>query len=252
MNRSQHQQASLTRQNNWYSAIGHDLRHVVHLIQHSLESLVKLSSGAGNADVQSAVNGIRFCCRTMDLMLSQLLDLSRLEEGAVQARLTAVEMTPLLGGLITQFSARAEAAGVRLVQLGTQAGSIFADELLLHRVIGNLLENAIAASYAGGTVVLASHRTRYRWRIQVRDSGIGMPTQDQARIANGCEQSLGMSRGPNDRVGLGLAISRRLTLLMHGDIEVHSSRGCGCCVTVTLPRFSYSSSDMHSQRDNHV
>jgi len=245
-------QTSWTDRSAWCAAISHDLRQSVHLIQHALEPITGLSARVDDRRMHAAVDSIRASCQTMDQLLSQLLDLSRLEAGAVTARLATVQLVPLLSDVIAQFSGRAEAAGVRLVLLWSRAGEVIADELLLRRVIANLLENAIAASSATSVVVLAARRICLGWRLQVRDAGIGIASEDQARIFEQFEQLPAGDRLPTIGSGLGLMICRRLMLLMNGDIAVRSTRGRGCCMSVTLPGLLPHPPISQPPRGNHV
>lgn len=236
----------------WSAAIAHDLRQAVALIQAALLPLTHLISRCDDVRAQGALDGIHIACRSMDQMLAQALDLSRLEAGVVTARLTRVEVLPLLSDLVAAFGARAEGAGVRLVILCPQTGSVIADPLLLHRLLGNLLENAIAASPAAATVVLASRPLGNTLRLQVRDRGPGIARQDQARIFDEFERLPGAYSGSGNGTGLGLAICRRLALLMNASVGVFSASGRGCCMTVRLPGFEHSHSTIHPQRDSHV
>lgn len=111
-----------------------------------------------------------------------------------------------------------------------------ADSLMLVRVLSNLMDNAIKFSPAGGTVVVALRGGQSHWRLQVRDAGMGIAPDAQARVFEEFVQMHNEGRDRRQGLGLGLAIARRLALLMNGDITVRSALGAGTCMTISLPR----------------
>ena len=130
----------------FFAAVSHDLRQPVHAIGLYLEPLARLSCAAKNEDARQAVDGIRQSWRALDDLLSQVLDLTRMDSGLVQADLQAVEVAPLVRSLVMQHSAAAERAGLRLVALVKPDCFAAADDLMLKRVLSNLLYNAIKFS----------------------------------------------------------------------------------------------------------
>jgi CheY-like chemotaxis protein len=98
------------------------------------------------------------------------------------------------------------------------------------------MDNAIKFSPAGTTVLVALRSGNKRWRLQVRDAGMGIAPDAQARIFEEFVQMHNEARDRRQGLGLGLAIARRLALLMNGDITVRSALGRGTSMTVTLPR----------------
>jgi CheY-like chemotaxis protein/anti-sigma regulatory factor (Ser/Thr protein kinase) len=153
----------------------------------------------------------------------------------VQAELRPTEIAPLVESLVRQHSAVAEATGVRIVSLVRPHAFAKADGLMLVRVLSNLIDNAIKFSPAGGTVLVALRWGAGRWRLQVRDEGMGIAAEAQARVFEEFVQMHNEARDRRQGLGLGLAIARRLALLMNGDIIVRSALGQGTCMTVSLP-----------------
>ena len=223
----------------FFAAVSHDLRQPVHAIGLYLEPLDQLSRAARNDDAMHAVEGIRQSWRALDDLLSQVLDLTRMDSGVVKAELQAVEVLPLVRSMITQHSAVAERAGIRLIALVKPSCFVWADELMLKRVLSNLLDNAIKFSPAGSSVVVALRAALIRgpnqWLIQVRDAGPGIEETAQARIFEEFVQLENAARDRRQGLGLGLAITRRFVQLMNGDIKLRSAPGRGCCMTVGLP-----------------
>lgn len=219
----------------FFAAVSHDLRQPVHAIGLYLDPLVKLARTTQDESAQRAAEGIRQSWRALDDLLSQVLDLTRMDSGALQAQLQAVELAPLVRDLVMQHSAAAERSGIRVVALVETGRFAAADALMLKRVLSNLLDNAIKFSPAERPVVIALRRGRNCWRLQVRDAGIGIAPEAQARIFEEFVQINNEARDRQRGLGLGLAISRRFVQLMGGSIAVRSAPGRGCCMTVTLP-----------------
>jgi two-component system, sensor histidine kinase len=222
----------------FFAAVSHDLRQPVHAIGLYLTPLASLAERAQDAAAQRAIEGITQSWRALDDLLSQVLDLTRMDSGAVQAELRSTEIAPLVDSLLRQHSAVAEAAGVRIVTLVRPDAFAMADGLMLFRVLSNLLDNAIKFSPPGTTVLVALRSGGKRWRLQVRDAGMGMAADAQLRIFEEFVQIHNEARDRRQGLGLGLAIARRLALLMNGDIAVRSALGRGTSMTVLLPRAS--------------
>lgn len=220
----------------FFAAVSHDLRQPVHAIGLYLAPLVNLAERAQDRAALRAIDGITQSWRALDDLLSQVLDLTRMDSGAVQAELRPTEIAPLVESLVRQHSAVAEAAGVRIVSLVRLHAFAEADELMLVRVLSNLMDNAIKFSPAGSTVLVALRGGGAHWRLQVRDAGMGIAAEAQARVFEEFVQMHNEARDRRQGLGLGLAIARRLALLMNGDIAVRSALGQGTCMTVTLPK----------------
>jgi two-component system, sensor histidine kinase len=220
----------------FFAAVSHDLRQPVHAIGLYLDPLVKLSLRAGDEAAQHAAEGIRQSWRALDDLLAQVLDLTRMDSGAVQAELAPTEVATLVRSLVMQHSAAAERAGVRLVALVPAERYALADELMLKRVLSNLLDNAIKFSPPGRPVLVALRHAKDGWRLQVRDAGVGIAIDAQEKIFEEFVQLDNEARDRRRGLGLGLAISRRFTVLMGGSLSVRSAPNAGCCMTVTLPK----------------
>ncbi len=220
----------------FFAAVSHDLRQPVHAIGLYLTPLLQLAERAQDQASLRAIGGITQSWRALDDLLSQVLDLTRMDSGAVQAELAATELAPLVHSLLRQHSAAAEAAGIRMVCLVRPGAHALADGLMLVRVLSNLIDNAIKFAPAGTTVLVALRHGVGRWRLQVRDAGIGIAPEAQARVFEEFVQMQNEGRDRRQGLGLGLAIAQRLVMLMNGDIHVRSAPGCGTCMTVSLPR----------------
>lgn len=220
----------------FFAAVSHDLRQPVHAIGLYLDPLLKLAQASRNEAALHAVEGIWQSWRALDDMLSQVLDLARMDSGAMQASLQPVELAPLVGSLVLQHSAVAESAGVRIVALVKPRRWVLADELMLKRVVSNLLDNAIKFTPPGASVVVALRPAGADWQLQVRDAGMGIAPEAQERIFEEFVQLDNAARDRRRGLGLGLAISRRFVLLMNGTLSLRSALQRGTTIAIRLPR----------------
>jgi two-component system, sensor histidine kinase len=218
----------------FFAAVSHDLRQPVHAIGLYLDPLIALANRSQNEAAMRATEGIRQSWRALDGLLSQVLDLTRMDSGALQADVQSIELAPLVRGLVMQQSAAAERAGIRIVALVPEARFAAADDLMLKRVLSNLIDNAIKFSPTGRPIVVALRSAGADWHIQVRDGGIGIAPDAQDKIFEEFVQLNNEARDRKRGLGLGLAISKRFAMLMGGDISVRSKLGCGCCMTLRL------------------
>jgi PAS domain S-box-containing protein len=166
-------------------------------------------------------------------LIDDLLDLSRLDAGALPVRLQPVHAAPLAQELLAEFQLQARAAEVRL-QLEPQGlGWLRADPLRLRQVLGNLVSNAIKYNRRGGLVRLHGERHGELLRLVVGDSGEGMTPAQQADLFKPF-QRLGREAGPVEGVGLGLSLARGLAELMGGQLRLLSSDPQGTRMALDL------------------
>ncbi len=218
----------------FFAAVSHDLRQPVHAIGLYLDPLIALAHSSQDEAAMRASEGIRQSWHALDGLLSQVLDLTRMDSGTLQADVQAVELAPLVRGLVMQQSAVAEGAGIRIVALVPEGRFAVADDLMLKRVLSNLIDNAIKFSPSGKSIVVALRSVGAYWHVQVRDAGMGIAPDAQDKIFEEFVQLNNEARNRKRGLGLGLAICKRFALLMGGDIIVRSALGRGCCMTVKL------------------
>jgi two-component system, sensor histidine kinase len=217
----------------FFAAVSHDLRQPVHAIGLYLAPLLDTVQDARG---RKAVNGIHQAMQVLDDMLSQVLDLTRMDAGSMQPQFDSVEVEPLLRGLVVQHSAAAEKKAIRLVVLAAPRCCVRADPLMLRRALSNLLDNAIKFSAEDARIVIALRSRGSDWCIQVRDAGQGIHKDLHAKVFEEFVQIHNPERDRSHGVGLGLAIARRFVGLMQGQLRLRSALGEGTCMAVFLPK----------------
>ncbi len=179
---------------------------------------------------------IRKGAEHLNELLTQILDLAKVEAGAMPLQHEAVALRPLLQGTADFFALAASAKGLELaLELDPDLPeSLVCDGLRLKQILNNLLSNAVKFTEKGQVSIRAQRRPA-SIVFQVADTGPGIPAALHGVIFEKFRQA-------NDRVsyqhggtGLGLALSRGLALLMRGSLTVESTPGEGACFTLELP-----------------
>ncbi len=213
------------------AAASHDLRQPLHALGLFAAAL---SAKARESEVRDMVASINASVEALERLFSAMMDISKLDAGAVEPRRSAFPVAPLLARSARAFRPLALARGLRLSVVPTSAW-VESDPILLERIIANLVSNAVRYTLRGGIVVGVRHRET-TLAIEVCDSGIGIACTERERIFDAFYrvETAGMHDGQG--MGLGLAIIRRLALLLDHPIEVSSVPGRGSRFTVVVPR----------------
>ena len=168
--------------------------------------------------------------------INSVLNLSRLETGALELDPTRININATVQGAIELFRHRAAGKSVHL-QVEVPQPTLYArfDEKALDRILDNLIGNAIKFTKEGGRVTVRVQQRRDRLFIEVEDTGVGIAPQFIPHLFEAFKQ--GDAEAPDDQPGsgLGLAITHQLVELMGGSIEVESETGVGSRFTVDLP-----------------
>lgn len=178
---------------------------------------------------------------SMKRLLSALLDISKLESGAVTPQPSDFSLQQLFELLSTEFSTAARSKGLALVVEGTDIHT-HTDYSLIEQLLRNLISNAIKYTHAG-TVTLRAIPTPQGVRVEVADTGVGIPQDQLAFIFDEFFQ-VGVARNTTrEGYGLGLAIVQRIARLLDVRVHVHSEVGKGSTFMLELPRLSTSLPD---------
>ena len=215
----------------FFAAASHDLRQPLQALGY-YSSLLK-----PHAADAPFVQRIQQCVDSLDGLLEGVLSISRLDAGKVQRLMDAHDLGALLRRLCALYEGVAQAKGLTLaLRATTQSASHWGhtDAVLLERVLGNLLSNAVRYTQAGG-ILVTLRRSRGNWRIQVADSGPGIATEHLETVFDEFVQLGNPERDADQGVGLGLATARRIALLLEHPLTVRSRLGHGSVFSVSIP-----------------
>ena len=212
--------------------VSHELRTPLGALRAMLENLV---DGVETADAESLSVMLGHVER-LGWLVEQLLDLSRLESGAVPLVRTSVGASALLERVATDWRQAARARGVGL-QLVVEPESLVlnADEARLHQVVSNLLANAIRHAPAGTDVTVTARTNGHGALLEVTDEGPGIPRAEAQRVFERFYRSDQARSSGDGGSGLGLAIARWIVELHDGTIRTEERTPNGCRMIVELP-----------------
>jgi signal transduction histidine kinase/CheY-like chemotaxis protein len=211
------------------AAASHDLRQPLH----ALGLLVgQLDANADRAEMRRRIGQIGRALAAMNELFSALLDISKLDAGAVAPDIAVFPIERLLRKIETMFATPAREKSLRLRVLGSEAW-VRSDEILLERILLNLVSNAVRYTERGG-ILVGCRRRDGALRIEVWDSGIGIPEDQQGNIFSEFYQ-VADAGGNRGGLGLGLAIVDRLCRLLAIPLDLASTPGEGSRFAITVP-----------------
>jgi two-component system, OmpR family, phosphate regulon sensor histidine kinase PhoR len=169
----------------------------------------------------------------LSLMVSELLELSRIESGRVPLKMEAVSASDLIDQAVERLRLQAERAGLNVETTCQQdLPSVLADSSRLEQVLVNLLHNAIKFTPTGGIITVGAQLSEDNVLFSVKDTGIGIPTDDLSRIFERFYKTDRARSGGG--TGLGLAIARHLVEAHGGRIWAESVEGQGSIFYFTV------------------
>ena len=211
------------------AAASHDLRqplHAMELFVAALEATVE------DEEAHGIIGDLREASNAAGRLLNALLDVSELESGKLEGRFIHFPVQQLLDRMVRVYGPQARERDLEL-RMVPSSHVIFSDPDLLERILGNLLSNAVRYTPAG-RVLLGCRRHRGKLRIEVWDTGLGIPEGERQRIFEEFHQIDNPARERQRGIGLGLSIVRRLANILGHEIFLHSVRGQGSVFAVEL------------------
>lgn len=175
---------------------------------------------------------------TLLSLIEEILDFSKIEAGRLELEALPFALSALVEETVELLAPRAQAKNIEIASFVDKRlpGQVVGDAARLRQVLLNLAGNAIKYTETGGVAVIVEPGERANdVRFLVRDTGIGLAPEDQARVFRDFEQADGSSTRKFGGTGLGLAISKRIVERMDGRIAVESEAGCGASFSFTVP-----------------
>lgn len=214
------------------ASASHDLRQPTHALGMFIARLGQLPL---DAQTRELVDNLEASVQAMQDLLDGLLDLSKLEAGAVRVQLAPVDMNALIGSLAVALGPMALSKNLRLRLRQTRLWGM-SDAVLIQRMLMNLAHNALRYTERG--TVLVSCRSVHGGksvRLEVWDSGIGISPEHQTQIFKEFYQVGNSGRDRAYGLGLGLSIVERSAKLLGHSLVLRSNAGCGTRISITLP-----------------
>jgi len=209
-----------------------------------------LLQGSLPGEQRRSVEIIRRSGETLLEIINDILDFSRIEAGRMELDDTPFDLGEIVEEVTELLSQRAQPKGIELVSEVSPEipSSLRGDPGRLRQILVNLVGNAVKFTERGEVVVRASLDSRddavVTVRFSVRDTGIGIPVETQAKIFNAFTQADGSTTRKFGGTGLGLTISRQLVEMMGGTIRIESEPGKGSDFIFTVPLHTMEESDL--------
>lgn len=218
-----------------FTHISHDLRTPLASLQAYLETLTLKSEELSAEARTSYLEAALAFSRKIDHMTADLFELATLDLHEVPMRPERFSLAELLQDIGQRFGLQASNKGLLLDVAVAAPGAILeADIGLIERLFANLIDNAIKFTPAGGKVSVTLEKDSRFVIVRVRDTGIGIPTDQIDRIFERFYRVTSLTPGV-DGTGLGLAIAKRIVELHRGQIDVESNLGQGTTFVLRLP-----------------
>ncbi len=219
-----------TYKSRFFAAASHDLRQPLHALNLFVG---QLQSEAEPVERKRLVARADAAIQAMNELFNALLDVSRLDAGALEPNPSEFPAAELLKRVETTFAETAREKGLRFRVVSSGAW-IRSDFILLERILFNLASNAVRYTTAGG-VVIGARRRRERLWLEVWDSGPGIPESQRQEIFTEFYQYVSPGQDRRGGLGLGLAIVDRLGRLLDHPVELVSRPGKGSRFSVSVP-----------------
>jgi signal transduction histidine kinase/CheY-like chemotaxis protein len=210
------------------AAASHDLRQPLHALG---LFVAQLRATTNTGDRTHIVDRVDAAIATMNELFNALLDISKLDAGVLSPNLSRFPAAQLMQRIETTFAATAREKGLSFRIISSNAW-IHTDFILLERILLNLVSNAVRYTQRGG-VVIGCRKRDGEMRIEVWDTGPGIPADQQQKIFGEFYRMGELRQGPG--LGLGLAIVERLCRLLGHSIDMSSAMGRGSRFSVTVP-----------------
>jgi two-component system, sensor histidine kinase len=213
------------------AAASHDLRQPLTAL--SLNSAT-LAEHAAEGVVGHISHSIDQAVLSLSALVDSLLDISKLDAGAITPQLQRVSVREMMQEIDAEFRATAARKGLDF-RVDAIDGDVETDPVLLERILRNLVDNAIKYT-ASGSVAVRAEAVGPDIRFAVRDTGLGIAAHERERIFEEFYQVGNPQRDRAQGLGLGLAIVRRLAALLGSEVELDSELGRGTEFALRMPR----------------
>jgi PAS domain S-box-containing protein len=212
------------------AAASHDLLQPLNAARLFVSALADLDHPKPN---RALINNIEISLGAVEELLAALLDISKLDAGAVQPELADFPIASLLGPLVTEHRALAAERGLAFHHVPSRA-IVRSDSRLLRSILQNFLSNAVRYTDSG-RVLVGCRRRGDGLKIEVWDTGPGIPADKFEEIFEEFRRLDGAARRRDGGLGLGLAIVKRAAKALDLPIETRSILGSGAVFAVTVP-----------------
>ena len=217
----------------FFTNISHEFRTPLTLIKGPAKQIINVSK---NSRVIDKANLIYRNAEILNKLITQLLDLAKIEAGAMNLKTTFIGINRVVKNLILSFAPLAEKRNITLKLIPDEKElNLYLDLDKFEKIFSNLLSNAFKFTPNNGKIVVRIGKKEKFVEIKISDTGIGIPQEKISKIFDRFYQVDGSHTREEKGTGIGLALTKELVELHRGKIEVESKEGKGTIFLVKLP-----------------
>ena len=218
------------------SLVSHELRAPLAITKEGVNLVLDKILGKTNQKQQQVLTTARKNIDRLDQIIMNILDISKIEAGRIALKKQWVDLADMVKRVAGSFDARIKEKNLTLkVSATSEKIEVLADRDRLYQVLTNLVNNAVKFTNAG-TIEIVITVKENKIECSISDTGIGIAKENQCRVFGKFQQLAWEEGGGEKGMGLGLAISKAIIELHHGQISVESQLGKGSRFTFNLPK----------------
>lgn len=222
--------------NEFLGIVAHDLKNPLFCILGLADILGHAAGKVSMEKIEDYAGMIESSAQNMLLLISNLLDVNKIESGEFELKLSHLDFQPLLKKVVSTYSERAQAKQLK-IQVSSMPALVYLDENLLQEVLENLISNAIKYSPPEHTIYISLSITDAdKVRCEIQDEGQGLSVADQAKLFGKFTRLSAKPTGGEHSTGLGLFIVKKLVTALHGEVWCESELGQGARFIVEFNR----------------
>ena len=216
------------------SNLSHELRTPVSVIRANSETLL---DGAleNKKDAKSFAKAILHNSERLSLMVSDLIDLSRIEYGDLKLNVQKIDLDHFINEFISSMKSLTKKKDIEIIYEPSKNNRVKADLQALERIMNNLIDNAFKYSEKGSSITISTEQAANHLKVMIADTGSGVSDEDKVYIFDRFYRTASARASDNKGSGLGLAIVKNLANSLDGEVGIESRKPNGSIFWFTLP-----------------
>jgi signal transduction histidine kinase len=228
---------AISQRDSFFSVAAHELKTPLTALLGQAQLLQRRVRRDGALDERSSrsIDVVVAQAERLSVLVTDLLDISRIQQGRLTLAQEPFDLAALVSRVVDEVRPTAEGRAIGFTGPDDEPLIISGDPIRLEQVLNNLISNALKYSRDGDRVAVLVERDGQLARVQVRDTGIGIPAEALPHLFERYYRASNAAAGQIAGMGVGLFVVREIVAMHGGEVEVSSVEGEGSVFTVTLP-----------------